>query len=174
MKRLARLLMIVVALSTMTCIASAQTTAPTETTRVRLPLRDRQRARYKTLRRLQPLRPYNVELDGRRRPRVLPRQDRPHRRQAAVPRRNQEQHLRQSQRTIVPGSLEVYPLKDYGAVEIGVHRFHHPGQPEEGVGEAKFITLWHYKDGSLEDLTSNQLRPRKRKTITEFPAYELH
>ncbi len=30
------------------------------------------------------------------------------------------------QRTIVPGSLEVYPLKDYGAVEIGVHRFHNP------------------------------------------------
>ena len=52
------------------------------------------------------------------------------------------------QRTIVPGSLEVYPLKDYGAVEIGVHRFHQPLRPEEGVGEAKFITLWHYKDGT--------------------------
>jgi Domain of unknown function (DUF4440) len=53
-----------------------------------------------------------------------------------------------TQRTLVPGSLEVYPLKDYGAVEIGVHRFHHPGHPEEGVGEAKFVTLWHYKDGA--------------------------
>jgi hypothetical protein len=52
------------------------------------------------------------------------------------------------QRTLVPGSLEVYPLKDYGAVEIGVHRFHHPGHREDGVGEAKFITLWHYKDGT--------------------------
>ena len=50
-------------------------------------------------------------------------------------------------RTLVPGSLEVYPLKGYGAVEIGVHRFHHPGHPEEGVGEAKFVTLWRNQDG---------------------------
>jgi hypothetical protein len=50
------------------------------------------------------------------------------------------------QRTLVPGSMEVYPLKDYGAVEIGVHRFHHPQDPEN-VGEAKFITLWQNKDG---------------------------
>jgi len=50
------------------------------------------------------------------------------------------------QRTLVPGSMEVYPLKDYGAVEIGVHRFHHPQEPEN-VGEAKFITLWQNKDG---------------------------
>ena len=51
------------------------------------------------------------------------------------------------ERTLVPGSLEVYPLKDYGAVEIGVHRFRHPHNPEEGVGEAKFVTLWQNKDG---------------------------
>ena len=50
------------------------------------------------------------------------------------------------QRTLVPGSLEVYPIHDYGAVEIGVHRFHHPGDPGN-VGEAKFITLWQNKDG---------------------------
>jgi ketosteroid isomerase-like protein len=50
------------------------------------------------------------------------------------------------ERTLVPGSLEVYPLNGYGAVEIGIHRFHHPGQPEN-VGEAKFITLWQNKDG---------------------------
>jgi hypothetical protein len=54
----------------------------------------------------------------------------------------------QTQRTLVPGSLQVYPLKDYGAVEIGVHRFQHPGHPELSTGEAKFVTLWHYKDGS--------------------------
>ena len=45
------------------------------------------------------------------------------------------------------GSLEVYPLKGYGAVEIGVHRFYHPGAPGDG-GEAKVITLWQYKDGA--------------------------
>jgi len=50
------------------------------------------------------------------------------------------------QRALAPGSLEVYPIHGYGAVEIGVHRFHHPGDPGN-VGEAKFITLWQNKDG---------------------------
>ena len=37
----------------------------------------------------------------------------------------------------------------YGAVEMGVHRFHHPGHEDtEGVGEASFIHLWQYKDGA--------------------------
>jgi uncharacterized protein (TIGR02246 family) len=52
-------------------------------------------------------------------------------------------------RELVPGTLEVYHMKGYGAVEIGVHRFHHPGHDDtEGVGEAKFIHLWQYKDGA--------------------------
>jgi hypothetical protein len=52
-------------------------------------------------------------------------------------------------RKLVEGSLEVYPLKGYGAVEIGVHRFYHPGVQDHGVvGEAKFVTLWQYKDGA--------------------------
>ncbi len=50
------------------------------------------------------------------------------------------------QRVLVPGTLEVYPLKGYGAVEIGVHRFTHPGDPTN-LGEAKFITVWQLKDG---------------------------
>jgi ketosteroid isomerase-like protein len=50
------------------------------------------------------------------------------------------------ERRIVPGSVEVYPLKGYGAVEIGVHRFHHPS--DDGVGEAKFVMLWQNKDGA--------------------------
>jgi len=51
------------------------------------------------------------------------------------------------ERTLVAGSLEAYPLKDYGAVQFGVHRFHHPGHPEEGEGEARFVSLWQNKDG---------------------------
>ena len=49
------------------------------------------------------------------------------------------------QRELLPQTLEVYPLKGYGAVEIGVHRFHHPGDPGN-VGDAKFIMLWQNKD----------------------------
>jgi hypothetical protein len=52
-------------------------------------------------------------------------------------------------RVLVPGSLEVYHMNHYGAVEIGVHRFLHPGtQDHDVVGEAKFIHLWQYKDGA--------------------------
>ena len=52
-------------------------------------------------------------------------------------------------RELVPGSLQVYPMKGYGAVETGVHRFHRPGHEDtEGVGEGKFIHLWRYEDGA--------------------------
>jgi ketosteroid isomerase-like protein len=52
-------------------------------------------------------------------------------------------------RELVPGTLQVYPMKGYGAVEMGVHRFHHPGHDDaEGVGEGKFVHLWQYKDGA--------------------------
>jgi hypothetical protein len=45
-------------------------------------------------------------------------------------------------RDLVAGSLEVYPLKNYGAVEIGVHRFHNPNIAGDVGGEAKFVQLW--------------------------------
>lgn len=50
------------------------------------------------------------------------------------------------QRELLPETLEVYPLKGYGAVEIGIHRFHHPDDPKN-VGDAKFIMLWRNQDG---------------------------
>jgi len=52
-------------------------------------------------------------------------------------------------RELVPGTLKIYYMKGYGAIEEGVHRFHHPGHEEtEGVGEGQFIHLWQYKDGA--------------------------
>jgi ketosteroid isomerase-like protein len=51
-------------------------------------------------------------------------------------------------RQLVPGTLEVYPIANYGAVEIGIHRFHHPGHDDaESVGEAKFVHLWQQTNG---------------------------
>jgi ketosteroid isomerase-like protein len=51
-------------------------------------------------------------------------------------------------RQLVPGTLQAHYMKGYGAVEMGVHRFHHPGHDDtEPVGEGKFIHLWQYKDG---------------------------
>lgn len=52
-------------------------------------------------------------------------------------------------RELVPGTLQIYHLKGIGAVEMGVHRFHHPGHEDtEAVGEGKFIHLWQYKNGA--------------------------
>ncbi len=51
-------------------------------------------------------------------------------------------------RELVPGTLQVYPIAHYGAVEIGAHRFHHPGKDSVDVGEAKFIMLWQNQDGA--------------------------
>ena len=52
-------------------------------------------------------------------------------------------------RELVPGSLQIYHMKGYGAVEMGIHRFHHSGHDDtEPVGEAKFVHLWQYKDGA--------------------------
>ena len=50
-------------------------------------------------------------------------------------------------RELVPGSLQIYHMKGYGAVEIGIHRFLHP-KSNGAVGEGRFITLWQYKDGA--------------------------
>lgn len=52
-------------------------------------------------------------------------------------------------RELLPASLEVYPMNGYGALQIGVHRFHHPGREAiDGVGEAKFVHLWQNQDGA--------------------------
>jgi hypothetical protein len=55
-------------------------------------------------------------------------------------------------RDLVRGSLEVFPLKGYGAVETGDHIFCDPRVhrvcDETTSGVAKFVILWHLKDGT--------------------------
>ena len=48
-------------------------------------------------------------------------------------------------RTLVEGSLEVYPIKGFGAVQIGRHVFTKAG--EEGSTIAQFVHLWQNSDG---------------------------
>ncbi len=54
-------------------------------------------------------------------------------------------------RELLEGTLEVYPLKNYGAVEIGEHRFCNPKEYTAACGEnsgvAKFVMLWQNTDG---------------------------
>lgn len=49
-------------------------------------------------------------------------------------------------RTLVPNSLEVYPIDGYGAIQIGRHLFTREG--EKGSEVAKFVHLWQKKDGA--------------------------
>ena len=60
---------------------------------------------------------------------------------------SQSGHLR---RELVAGTLEVYPLKDFGAMELGVHRFYwtDQGGPERLSATAKFVHIWRKQDGS--------------------------
>ena len=54
-----------------------------------------------------------------------------------------------TQRVLVTGTLKIYYMKGYGAIEMGVHRFLHPKtEATNGTGEASFVQLWQYKDGS--------------------------
>jgi len=42
----------------------------------------------------------------------------------------------------VPGSLEVYPIKNYGAIEVGSHRFCHDENGRTECGTFKFLHVW--------------------------------
>ena len=52
-------------------------------------------------------------------------------------------------RELVKGSLEVFPIKDFGAVEIGSHRFYYTekGQEEKLDGIFKFVHIWKNTNG---------------------------
>ena len=53
-----------------------------------------------------------------------------------------------TQRVLVPGTLKIYPMKGFGAIEMGVHRFTHPRTgATNGTGEASFVHLWRYQGG---------------------------
>ena len=48
----------------------------------------------------------------------------------------------QIRRMLVPGSLEVYPIKNYGAIEVGSHRFCHTENGKIECGTFKFLHVW--------------------------------
>lgn len=43
---------------------------------------------------------------------------------------------------VLVGDVEVYPIKGYGAVEIGMHRFCHTEHGKDDCGTFKFVQLW--------------------------------
>jgi Domain of unknown function (DUF4440) len=53
-------------------------------------------------------------------------------------------------RELVAGSLEVHPIKDYGAIQIGAHRFRHIENGKEEIGTFKFLMIWRKKEGKWQ------------------------
>lgn len=50
-------------------------------------------------------------------------------------------------RELVKGSLEVYPIKNYGAIEVGVHIFYHIENGKQIEGKFKFVHVWKNENG---------------------------
>lgn len=51
-------------------------------------------------------------------------------------------------RELVPGTLRVYPIKDYGAVQLGEHRFVEKGALTSTA--ARFVHLWRKRNGAWQ------------------------
>jgi hypothetical protein len=53
-------------------------------------------------------------------------------------------------RELVKGSLEVFPIHDFGAIQIGSHRFYYAetGQAEKLDGTFKFVHIWKNTNGN--------------------------
>jgi Domain of unknown function (DUF4440) len=50
-------------------------------------------------------------------------------------------------RELVKGSIEVYPINNYGAVEIGFHKFHNNTEKEGTPSAAgRFVIIWQNKN----------------------------
>ncbi len=45
-------------------------------------------------------------------------------------------------RELKPGSIEVSPIPNFGAIEIGVHRFHNNQEPNAESHYARFVIIW--------------------------------
>ena len=50
-------------------------------------------------------------------------------------------------RKLVSGSMEVYPIKGYGAIHTGMHVFSHIENGKYQEGTYKFMQIWQKKDG---------------------------
>ena len=49
-------------------------------------------------------------------------------------------------RSLIKGSVEVYPIHDYGAIQIGYHKFYNKQEPNTKSIPSKFIVIWKKED----------------------------
>jgi len=53
-------------------------------------------------------------------------------------------------RVFVKGSLEVYPIPGFGAVEIGLHRFINHQENDSESKPDRFICVWRHLNGQWQ------------------------
>jgi hypothetical protein len=51
-------------------------------------------------------------------------------------------------RNLIKESLEVHPIEDYGAIEIGKHQFKHIENGKLEIGTFKFLMIWKNDNGN--------------------------
>jgi hypothetical protein len=51
-------------------------------------------------------------------------------------------------RTLIEGSVEVYPIEGYGAVQMGLHKFFNNQEPNAESIPSRFITIWKNDNGT--------------------------
>lgn len=54
------------------------------------------------------------------------------------------------ERTLVPGSMRVYPVKDFGAIQKGNHTFCHVENGKNDCGTFEFVHVWKKTDESWQ------------------------
>ena len=49
-------------------------------------------------------------------------------------------------RELIEGTIEVYPIPNYGAIEMGWHQFYNSQEPNAKQKPSKFVTIWKQND----------------------------
>ena len=50
-------------------------------------------------------------------------------------------------RELIKGSIEVSPIPNFGAVELGSHMFHNNQEKGEALQASKFVIIWRNNNG---------------------------
>lgn len=53
-------------------------------------------------------------------------------------------------RKLIKRSIEVYPIKDFGAIEIGLHQFHNSAEPNAKPKVGRFTVIWEKENNTYK------------------------
>lgn len=53
-------------------------------------------------------------------------------------------------RELIPGSIEVYWIPGFGAIEMGVHQFRNKEEPNAAPHPARFMIFWQYRNNEFK------------------------